>query len=304
MPATRTSGMDHPHYPFSPLPQRPRLTWPGGAHLALAPIICLQYLDLPNTADAEVHRGLAGGLGPRPHPNYPLLSHREYGHRVGVFRVIDALQKSGLPVTVAIDVRTAEGYPRLVERLRDSGATFVAHGMAAGNVITSDMPKAEERNHIASVAERLTAALGTPVIGWLSPEQSESEHTPQLLAEAGFTYVCDWVNDEQPYHMTVPQGTLLAMPLMLEYDDVWALWYRGVTPADWAEMVTVGGALLAREGRESARLMAFRLHPWLIGQPFRIGYLEDALAQLADLPGVWPTTLDEIARVFPERSNP
>lgn len=287
--------MDHVHYPWSPLPSRPPLRWPGGEPLAVGVVVLLEYVELEPPEGSVTSATLAGGLGPRPHPNYALLSHREYGHRVGIFRVLDALAATGVPASVAVDARTAEEYPWLVEHCLDRGAEIVAHGISVSRIISSAMDEDAERVYIAESLDRLQAATGTRPEGWLGPEYGESERTPALLAEAGVRYVLDWCNDEQPYEMSVPDGRLTAVPTMVEYDDAFALWTRRMTPDSWASMVQEGSDRLRIDGATSARSLVFAVRPWLIGQPFRIGALERALAAITRAGDVWAATTGDLA---------
>lgn len=295
MPAERRPGMDHDYYAWSPLPDRPQLQWPNGEPLALSVVVLLEYVELDPPAGSRTSATLAGGLGPRPHPNYALLSHREYGHRVGIFRVLDALANAGVPPTVAVDVRTAEEYPWLVGHCIDAGAEIVAHGLSVSQAITGEMNELSERAYISETLGRLERATGSRPTGWLGPEYGESARTPALLAAAGLQYVLDWCNDEQPYAMTVPEGRLTAVPTMVEYDDAFALWTRRMTPDSWAAMLETGADRLRRDGAMSARCLCFAVRPWLVGQPFRIGALERALAAITSPGDIWAATTGELA---------
>ena len=155
---------------------------------------------------------LAGGYGPGPFPDVTGWSHREYGHRVGIFRVLDVLARHGVTPTIAMDVLTAEHYPLLVRHCLGRGAEIMAHGISVSRMITSRMSEEEERDYIQGSVQRLTRATGEAPAGWLRPESGESTRTPGLLAEAGMRYVCDWVNDEQPYPLKVPRGNCTPCP--------------------------------------------------------------------------------------------
>lgn len=298
MPAERRPGMDHGHYAWSPLPIRTPLRWPGDAAVSVSVVVALEYLELEPPPDTRTAANLSGGLGPRPYPNYALLSHREYGHRVGVFRILDALEAHDFPVTVALDVGTAEEYPWLVRHCLDRGAEIVAHGISVSRMISSEMSLADERAYVHDTLERLFAATGIRPSGWWGPEYGESEHTPAVLAEAGLRYVLDWCNDEQPYAMTVPSARLTVVPMMVEYDDAFALWTRRMTHGDWSRMVREGFDRLRVDGATSSRTLAFVVRPWLIGQPFRIAAFESALAHIASAHDVWKAKTGEVAEAF------
>ena len=169
---------------------------------------------------------LAGGYGPSPFPDVTCWSHREYGHRVGFFRLLAMLNTHGIKTTVAMDALTAEHYLDLVRYCLSQGCEIIAHGVSVSRIITSNMTEQDERAGIKTSIATLTRAVGVTPLGWLGPEYGESTRMPQLLAQAGIRYVCDWVNDEQPYPLKTTQGDLLARPITLPLDDVNALWDR------------------------------------------------------------------------------
>ena len=294
MPAERRPGMDHEHYEWSPMHRRGTLRWPDGNRVALCVVVTLEKMEWEAPAGSFTV-SLAGGIADRPFPDYARVSHREYGHRVGIFRVLDVLEKHGIRPTVAMDAMTAEANPYLVEHCLQRGAEIIGHGISVSRMITGRMTAEEEGEYVHSSVEALRRATGAPPQGWLGPEYGESERTPGILAAAGISYVCDWVNDEQPYPMTPAQGELTALPLMWELDDIHALWDRKVPIDRYARLLGESFDTLYEDSDGSGRLMAFNLHPWLIGQPFRIGFLDQALGNMVRRQGVWAATGSEIA---------
>ena len=303
MVAQRRYGMDHPHYEWSPLVSRGILRWPQDARVALCVIVNLEHMEW-KPPEGSYTLELSGGLGQgsRPYPDYARLTHREYGHRVGIFRVLDLLEKYGIKPTVAMDALTAENYPYLVNHCLNRGCEIIGHGMSASRMITSQMSEKEEREYIHASVEALRSTAGSPPLGWLGPEYGESPRTPQLLAEAGLRYVCDWANDEQPFPLNVPGGELFALPIMLELDDVNALWDRRVPVDRYMEMLKEGFDTIYSEGDQNGRLLVLNVHPWLIGQPFRIRYMDGTLAYIMGRPGVWAASGSEIIDWY--RQNP
>ena len=297
MPAERRFGMYHPHYQWSPIVNRGKLRWPNDARVALCVVVNLEHMEWTDSEGSFTHL-LAGGMGSRGTPDFARTSHREYGHRVGIFRVLDTLESHGIKATVAMDALTAENYPYLVDHCLKRGCEIIGHGISASRMISSRMTEQEERNYIQSSMDSLLQATGKAPTGWLSPEYGESARTPQLLSEAGIRYVCDWVNDEQPYKLESPHGDMFALPMMLELDDVVSLWQRRVTVGRYRDMITEGFDTLYQDGNQTGRLMTLNLHPWLIGQPFRIGYLDAALAHMTRRGGVWAATGSEIIDWF------
>jgi peptidoglycan/xylan/chitin deacetylase (PgdA/CDA1 family) len=285
--------MDHDHYEWSPFIKRGILKWPENARVALCVIVNLEHMEWerPEGSITAVRPGVLGTL---PFPDYMGRSYREYGHRVGIFRVLDVLEKHGIKPTVAMDALTAENYPYLVEHCRKRGCEIIGHGISLSRMISSNMSEQEEREYIQTSLEAVRRTTGAAPTGWLGPEYGESTRTPQLLARAGIQYVCDWVNDEQPYPIKTPEGELFALPIMLELDDVNALWERRVPIGRYREMLKDGFETIYRDGESNGRVLALNLHPWLMGQPFRIGYLDDALGYMMGRQGVWAATGSEI----------
>ena len=288
-------GMDHDHYAWSPLnASRPKLKWPGEARVALCVIVSLGHAEWKAPDGSYQVPNFSGGYGWGPFPDVTAWSHREYGHRVGVFRVLDVLAKHGIPPTIAIDAMTARHYPFLVRHCIDRGGEIIAHGVSASRVITSRMSEAEEREYIRTSIDAVAEATGETPLGWLGPEGGESARTPQLLAEAGIRYVCDWANDEQPYRMNVPRGELSALPVSLPLDDVYALWDRRMDADRYAQMMRETFDRLYVDGADNPRVLAITLHPFLIGQPFRIGCLDAALAHIVTHERLWRATAGQV----------
>ena len=294
MPAQRTFGMDHPHHEWSPIISRPALQWPNDARVALCVVLVLEHMEWQAPEGSFVVSSLAGGSAPRAFPDYARLSHREYGHRVGIFRLLDTLAKHGITPTIAMDAITAENYPFLVRHCLDRGCEIIGHGVSVSRMISGNMSEDEEREYIRTSIDAVAQATGQAPQGWLGPEYGESERTPQLLAEAGLRYVCDWANDEQPFPMTAGNNPFFALPLLYELDDVASMAQRKVTVADYQRRLTESFDVLHADGATHGRLMALNWHPWMVGQPFRIGAADDALAYMMAQGDVWPATGSEI----------
>lgn len=282
MPAERAPGSDQPHLAFAPMPSRAPLRFTGGQRVAVVPLILLEVYEDPLPAWPQM-RSVGGGLE-RAFPNISRVSTREYGHRVGIFRMLDALQEHHVRPTVAIDALTAERYPFLVDWLQARDVEWISHGLSVCRPLGSHLSEAEEVAYVDETLTRLAEA-GVVTAGWLGPEYGESERTPAVLARAGLRYVCDWCGDEQPVPMTVPEGELTAFPLLADLDDQTSLINRMLDPVAYEAHLLAAATQLAAEG--DARVMAFAIRPWLLGQPFRSGILERFLAATAAIPGVW-----------------
>ncbi|MEC8165190.1 MAG: polysaccharide deacetylase family protein, partial [Pseudomonadota bacterium] len=184
-------GYDHPHYDWDPLHRRTPLIWPGNKQIAVSAHVYLEYMELDPPEDAIADARFAGALGSY-FPDFQNYSRREFGNRVGIFRVLEILERYGLQVTICANAMAAERYPYLIARCQKAGHRFVAHGWSLNRMITSKMSEAEERQHIADCLGTLETALGEKPRGWAGQDYNESAETPNLLAEAGLDFVLDW----------------------------------------------------------------------------------------------------------------
>ena len=301
--------MDHPYYDWSPLPGRDRFEWPNRSPLAVGAVIVLDHVEWEPPPGAYSLRRRSGGLARLPAPDYPQLTIREYGHRVGIFRLLDTLERHNIAVTAAIDALTAQHYRWLVSHLRERGCEIAGRGIAATRLITSKDSEADERAGIAESLDAIESATGMRPTTWFCAEGVESFRTPSMLAEAGIDCLLDWPNDEQPYLMTTDgvlegvaprPGTpvMVSLPLFLEADDEFALWHRRASLAGWSEIITRAAARMHRDGTEhpaGGRLLMLTLRPWLAGQPFRAPVLGDALDRINALGGIHSASAASLA---------
>lgn len=285
-------------YRHSSIVSRPSFTWPGGHRVAFSIVLSAEYYELQPPADAFIPPNVPGGFGRAPYPDVRAFSQREYGNRVGIFRVIDALDRHSIRPTVALDASVAMRYPYLVEQFRRRDFDVAGHGFSVTRVISNKMAEAEERDHIRSCLDMVQKATGTRPRGWHGPEYGESERTPAILAELGVDYVLDWPNDEQPYLMQTPSGAIVSVPMALELDDVVIHYHRRVGLARWRVAINQALDQLQQDFASGARHLVLNLHPWLIGQPHRIGYLEAVLEDVCGRSGIWLATAGEIASCF------
>lgn len=291
--SSRGPGPDHDLFGFSPLPGRPGLNWPSGARVLGWLTLYLEYWtpDLPEGQRRATPREPWGTQT----PDTRTYSHREFGNRVGIFRVLDVLDASGLPVTVAADGAACRRYPNLVAALRERGYEFVGHGEQAPHILASHLSETAERASIERSLDAVRLASGQPVRGWLGQDYSESPRTASLLAELGVRYVADWANDEQPYLMS---SGLVSLPRQPDIEDLDFLWYRN--QPTWELPVVTGRAArrLVADGERGGRVLGLGLHPWLSGQAHRKRYLAEMLDDLSHLDGLQFRTAAEIVDEF------
>lgn len=281
----------HGWFPFSPVTNRSALEWPNGCAVAVTLILDMRASEWEPPETAPVLPP-AGGRGIAPYPDFPRMSHREFGHRVGVFRLLDITRSLGIAPAAVVDVLTVEEYGPLIDHLSAATSEFIAGGLSASRAITSSMGDDEELDYIRSTIARLSAKLGRQPVGWLGVEHSESTRTPHHLSRCGIGYVADWGNDEQPFPMSVPN--LWSFPLSWELSDLRAMFQRGVLPDDYARAIVEAFDVLHHDGATSGRVLALHLHPWISGQAFRAESIERALAHLKSRSDVWWASPGEI----------
>ncbi len=287
----RGYGMDHDHYDWSMLVDRKPVGWPGGNRLALWVNIALQFFPLNQ-------RGT-----PFPPPGgmttaYPDLRHytlREYGNRVGVFRILQALDRFNVKASFAINSRLAERYPYLIRRIVARGDEILCHGWDMDTPHYGGQEREEEAEIVSRSLDVLRAASGQAVRGWISPGKSQSRNTPELLVSNGIDYMCDWVNDEMPYQFRTPAGEITSMPLSTELEDRFIIMGNLHSEAEYADQVIDSFDYLHDEaGEQGGRLLALNIHPWMLGQPHRIGRLEQVLEYITSRDSVWSAAPGEI----------
>jgi peptidoglycan/xylan/chitin deacetylase (PgdA/CDA1 family) len=297
MPGERKVGQDHGYYDWSPIINRKPLRWPGNARVALVVILNLEHWDWQLPPDTP-------GAPPGPfRPNLAEFSQHEYGNRVGVFRILRVLDKYGIKPTVAMDKTIAETNPFLVRECQKRNLEVIAHGATARQPIHAGMTPEAERGYVRASIAAVTKAMGKQPAGWLGPEFSETMNTPAVLASEGIRYVCDWSNDEQPYRMKVPQGELFSMGVDLDLDDIF-IHVNGRRLIDEYRQImqdTFDG--LYRDGAKSGRLMVINLHPWVMGWPWRIKYLDRALAHINRYSNVWKASGTEVVDWYKANAN-
>ena len=271
-------GMDHERYAWTMLEQRSALNWPVGKSLALWINVSVEHFPLnPDSAGFK-----APGNMTMPYPDLRHYTLRDYGNRVGIFRILEALERHDLEASFAINGELAQRYPYLVRRLAERGE-IIAHGWNMDCTHHSGVDPATEQHWINATLDALAHYSNQPVRGWLGPARSQSFRTPELLAQAGIRWMADWVNDELPYSFNTEHGPLVNLPLSLELEDRFIIGDNLHSETEYGDQIIDAADFLLDEAQSTGhgRLLALNLHPWVIGQPHRIGQLERIFAHLA-----------------------
>lgn len=277
---------------YSPIVDRPRLTWPGGARVALwvAPNVeHYEYTPPPSH----------GGRTPWPRvpaPDVQQYSYRDYGNRVGFWRMTELLDEYEVRATVSLNIGVLDHYPEITEAMASRDWDFMSHGLYNTRYIY-EYSADDERAFYEDTIESLRHHTGKQLKGMLGPAISGTEQTPDLMAEAGLIYHADWVHDDQPVPIAVRSGRLVSVPYSYELNDA-PLFVHHHDGAYFAEICKAQFDRLYAEGERTGMVMCIALHPFLIGQPHLIGHLRDVFDHIRSHDEVWWTTADDIAEFY------
>ena len=279
----------HDRYDYVPITKRPVYDWPEGKRLAV--FVCSNIEYFAYRAGLGVDP--SGADRPQSQVNY---AWRDYGNRVGIWSYLDLLDEFGLPGAHNVNAAVLEYCPDIVERLTGRGDEYVGHGRT--NAERQDMLwEADEARLIGEATEIITRLAGKRPEGWLGPGLAESRVTPDLLKEAGYRYVMDWPLDDQPVRMRTRSGPILSVPYPTELNDLPALVNRHHTGRQFAEMIIDQFDEMLEQSRKYPLVFAVAVHPFIIGQPFRLRPFRDAIRHIMRHRDVlWITTPGEIAR--------
>lgn len=296
----RSYGMDHNRYEWSLLNERPMVSWPEGKLLALWINVGLQFFPLNQKG---IPFKVPGGMT-KPYPDLRHYSLRDYGNRVGIYRFFKAFDQYGVKPTFAVSTRLAERTPYLIDKIKERGDEIICHGYHMDALHYGGQDKVEETELVKRSIDGLRQISGQAIKGWISPAKNESPNTPDLLAANGITYFCDWVNDEMPYAFQTEYGPITAMPLSTELEDYFIILNNQHSAESWAEQVCDACDFLLQEAKtQGGRILSLNIHPWVLGQPHRIGQLEKVLDYICSKTEVWPAYAGDILEAF-KQDNP
>lgn len=278
----------HGRYAYSAITARPDFDWPEGRRLAV-------YLGM-NLECFGFGAGLGAELAPGgPQPDVLNYAWRDYGNRVGAWRMLELFDRLGLPATVLANAWLYDEAPGLIEAFRARGDEIAGHGRTNAErqgVLSED----EERALIAESTRILTEREGARPKGWLGPWISQSTATPDLLHEAGYEYLLDWCHDDQPVWMTTRAGRILSVPYPQELNDIPQIVGRKREGAEFGDMICDAFDVMLEESARRPLVMGIALHGYLMGHPHRLKHLARALGHMQARGGsvVWWTTAGRI----------
>lgn len=255
-------------------PDRAPEPWPGGARLAVYVAVGIEDYVVGGGLTEDVLAGV-------PMPDLVNASWRDYGLRVGGPRLLDRLDRLGLPITILLNTAVYDSAPSLLRQARELGAEIVAHGEFNSDSVAS-MSRGEEKAYLEQAAERIRREEGTRPLGWSAPWLVHTPHTLELLAESGYRYLLGLRFDDQPVWLDTPQGRLLSIPYSVEINDSSAMIGRNVSAAEFRDRIVDEFHEQLAASAETPLVMSIILHSFISGVPFRLRQVANALEQLTE----------------------
>jgi peptidoglycan/xylan/chitin deacetylase (PgdA/CDA1 family) len=260
---------------YSPIVSRAPLKLPGKARLVVWVIVNVEEWDIHQPMPRTVLTPPAGGT---PSPDIPNWAWHEYGNRVGFWRLADVLDRCAIKASMAINGACIETYAPIAEAARSRGWEFVGHGYTQKNMQRVD----DERAAIRATADAIARCTGRRPRGWLGPGLTETWETPDILAEEGYEYLCDWVLDDQPVVLQTRRGPIVSIPYTQECNDVAMMLIQHHPAREYRDRALDQFAELYDDARDSARVMALVVHPYIMGVPHRLRYFREALESMRE----------------------
>jgi len=279
-------------YDYWPYRDRPKIVWPGGKKLAFWVAPNIEFYEF----DPAKNPGRAGW--PKPAPDVVAYSQRDWGNRVGHWRLMELLDKYGLRGSVSLNVALCDHHPEIIEACVERNWEFFSHGIY-NTRYSYGMDEAQERAIIEDAIRTVEKASGQRIRGYLAPALTHTERTLDLIAENDFWYTCDLFQDDQPQPVKTASGKLISLPYSLEVNDVITYGALGMSPARYTDILKRHFDQLLEEGEQSGTVMCIPLHAYLVSQPHRIGPFEEALKHvMGHADDVWFATGAEIAGYY------
>lgn len=287
----------HGRFPYEPIADRPDFTWPEGKRLAVYFALCVEHFSYGSGLGLALSPGLS-------HPNSYNWGWREYGNRVGGWRLMDLFESYRLPLSVLLNSSCYDHCPELVEAFRKRGDEIVAHGRT-NSEHQNGMSQDQERALIEEVTAAVTEHEGMPPQGWMSPGANPSARTEDLLAAAGYAYTLDWPIDDQPVWMNTAGGPLLSVPYPHEVNDVPAIVLRFASGSGFADMAIDNFDEMLAQSRRQSLVYGITIHTFIVGQPFRLRQFRRVLDHMTANAGeIWFTTAGAVAAHYAGKFPP
>lgn len=286
-------------FDYVPISERGKLEWPDGARVALILTFNLETWDLTKDTSEPYYAGgppILPATLPGHTPDFPNHTWREYGQRVGIWRLYELFDELGVKASCTTNAVTFERRKPMVEACLKRGWELLAHNWEQGELLTDYAHDPEtERRIIANSTKVYEKYAGRKPAGWLSSSLRGTLNTPEILKGHGYKFYCDIMNDDQPYLIRTPNGPIVSVPYSNEINDFTILTRRGHTTDEYRDILIEELDVLHREGDKQARIMNVGIHPHVSGRAYRVRALREFLEHAQSLDGVWFATREEIA---------
>ena len=283
-------------FSYEPISERPDFKWPDDKRLAVYVAIGVEHFSYGTGMGIPYSDGM-------DHPNSYNYGWREYGNRVGAWRLIELFEEFDRPLSVVLNTACYEHCPSLVQAFSKRGDEIIAHGYT-NSIHPNHMSEDEERQMIESVTKTIEDREGKPPAGWMSPGANPSARTEDVVASCGYRYTLDWPIDDQPVWMTTDEGPILSIPYPQEVNDLPMMVLHDGTAEDFANLAIDNLDEMLLQSRRQSLVYGITIHSFIVGRPFRIRQFRRVLEQLNKRSSdVWFTTPGQIAghfaRLFP-----
>ena len=276
---------------YSPITERKPLRLPNGARMVVWTIVNVEEWDIDRPMPRTVLTPPAGGV---PKPDIPNWAWHEYGNRVGFWRMLELLDELKVRASLAINGTAIRSYEAISRAALERSWEFMGHGYTQRNMQAVE----DEREDIRKTTEEIRAFTGRAPRGWLGPGLTETWETPDILAEQGYDYVCDWVLDDQPVWLKTKSKPLVGVPYTQECNDVAMMLIQHHAAAEYAARAMDQFDQIYADSKDSARVMALVVHPYIMGAPHRLKYYRQALEHILEKKDVLVWTGEQIADWF------
>ncbi|WP_198952719.1 MULTISPECIES: polysaccharide deacetylase family protein [unclassified Achromobacter] len=279
----------HGRYPYSAITQRPDYSWPGGKRLAIYLALNIEHFAFGDGLGHAMTNTLPG-IDPRT------FAWRDYGNRVGVWRLLELLDDLRAPACHLVNTTVMDYAPAITEAIMARGDEVIGHGRTNAER-QGQWWEVDEKRVLEEVRDKIVQHTGRAPRGWMGPWMSQSRVTPDLLQETGFKFEMDWPGDDQPIWMKTRQGRLMSMPYSLEINDSPQIIVRHHTGEDFATMIVHQFEEMLRQSERQPLVLGIALHTMIVGQPYRLYALRKALEHIVNHPQadkVWLTRPGEI----------
>lgn len=284
---------DHGRFKYSAITDRPDYTWPEGKRLAFHVALNFEHFAYGEGLGISMSPGI-------PHPNTYNWAWREYGNRVGVWRLLEVFDALELPVSLLLNSEVYDHCPEVVAAFRQRGDEIVAHGRT-NSEHQNDFDEAGETALIKEATETIARHEGKPPKGWLSPGVNPSTLTPDLLQEAGYTYILDWPMDDQPVWLKTRKERILSVPYPHEVNDIPMIMLHHGGATEFADLIVDNFDEMLEQSKKQSLVYGIGLHAFIVGQPYRLRHLRRALEHVCrHRDRVWFATTGAIADHFIE----